>query len=149
MTDHPSIITRIAIGKLLGFTFGLIVFLIIPFIAPETPLMLRIGIVLWYATLGAIIGVFGIFTWNPVLQFPLPWWLRSTMIGAWMNFVLVLIAYKELQIMIFTIFGENGLYVSPFWLVLEGAIVGVVIGYFATKFGGEGEETVTEEEELL
>jgi hypothetical protein len=31
---------------------------------------------------------------------------------------------------------------SPFWFVLEGAIVGLIMGYFATRFGGEGEETV-------
>jgi hypothetical protein len=31
---------------------------------------------------------------------------------------------------------------SPFWLTAEGAFVGFVIGYFATRFGGEGSETV-------
>jgi hypothetical protein len=27
-------------------------------------------------------------------------------------------------------------------MVLEGAVVGIIIGYFATRFGGEGKETV-------
>jgi len=31
---------------------------------------------------------------------------------------------------------------SPFWFTSEGAILGLIIGYFATRFGGEGEETV-------
>ena len=39
-------------------------------------------------------------------------------------------------------FGEGGVLGSPFWFAAEGAIVGLVIGYFATRFGGEGEETV-------
>jgi hypothetical protein len=38
-------------------------------------------------------------------------------------------------------FGPNGALSSPFWLVAEGAVVGLLIGYFATRFGGEGPET--------
>ena len=34
--------------------------------------------------------------------------------------------------------------VLAIWFVLEGAIVGIIIGYFATRFGGEGKETVEE-----
>jgi hypothetical protein len=34
---------------------------------------------LWYTTLGAIIGVF---TWHPVLKLPLPWWIRAQALGA-------------------------------------------------------------------
>jgi hypothetical protein len=143
MFNNPSIITRIAIGKLIGFLVGSIGFFIITLVLPETSLMFRIGIILWYTTFGAIIGVFGIFTWHPVLKLPLPWWLRSGIIGAWMNFVLTLIAYNELNKIILTIFGENGLLSSPFWFVAEGLIIGIIIGYFATKLGGEGEKTVS------
>jgi uncharacterized membrane-anchored protein YhcB (DUF1043 family) len=31
---------------------------------------------------------------------------------------------------------------SPFWFVAEGAVIGLVIGYVATRFGGEGKEIV-------
>ena len=44
--------------------------------------------------------------------------------------------------MLVSLFGESGVLSSPFWFTLEGAIVGFVIGYFATRFGGEGTETV-------
>jgi hypothetical protein len=44
--------------------------------------------------------------------------------------------------MMVSVFGEGGILSSPFWFTLEGAIVGFVIGYFATRFGGEGKETV-------
>ena len=44
--------------------------------------------------------------------------------------------------MMVSVFGEGGILSSPFWFTAEGAIVGFVIGYFATRFGGEGEETV-------
>ena len=49
--------------------------------------LLRWGILLWYTTLGAIIGVFGVYTWNPVLKLPMPWWFLAPLLGAWMNFV--------------------------------------------------------------
>ena len=44
--------------------------------------------------------------------------------------------------MMITMFGEGGMLQSPFWFVLEGAIIGLVIGYVATRFGGDGAETV-------
>ena len=33
---------------------------------------------------------------------------------------------------------------SPFWFVAEGAMAGLVIGFAATRFGGEGPETVAQ-----
>lgn len=142
MFENPSLITRIAIGKTLGFFFGLIGFFLLPYFLPDVTLMFRWGILLWYTTLGAFIGVFGVLNYHPVLKLPLPWWFRSSYLGAWMNFVLVLFTYDEMQkIMLYT-FGENGMFTSPFWAVLDGAIAGLIIGYFATKFGGEGQETL-------
>jgi hypothetical protein len=75
----------------------------------------------------------------------MPWWFRSTLIGAWMNFVLTLFIYDDLTVMLVDLFGENSSLVSPFWFVAEGALVGLLIGYFATRLGGEGPETVTRE----
>jgi hypothetical protein len=44
--------------------------------------------------------------------------------------------------MTLTIFGTTDTVSTVFWFTLEGAIIGFIIGYFATKFGGEGKETV-------
>jgi hypothetical protein len=59
-----------------------------------------------------------------------------------MNFVLVFFAYDAMADMLVALFGEGGALSSPFWFTAEGAIIGLVIGYFATRFGGEGGETV-------
>lgn len=142
MFDNPSLVTRIVIGKALGFFFGLAGFISLPYFLPEATLLLRWGILLWYTTLGAIIGVFGIFTYHPVLNFPFPWWLRAPLLGAWMNFVLTLFAFDIMLVMMQSVFGVDGILTSPFWFVLEGAIVGLMIDYFATKYGGEGKATV-------
>lgn len=141
MFSNPSLITRIAVGKLIGFIVGLSGFLLLPYFLPEVTQLTRWGILLWYTTLGAIIGVFGVITYHPILQLPLPWWVRSSILGAWMNFVLTFFAYDVMQEILVSMFGENGLMSSPFWFVLEGVLVGLLIGFLATKFGGEGKET--------
>ncbi len=142
MFANPSLITRIAIGKGIGFLVGLAGFILLPYFLPEAGWLLRWGILFWYTTVGAIIGVFGVFTYHPVLKLPLPWWFRAPMVGAWMNFVLVFFAYDVMSAMMVRVFGEGGVLSSPFWFTVEGAIVGSIIGYFATRFGGEGKETV-------
>ena len=142
MFGKPSMITRIAVAKGIGFLFGLVCFILLPYFLPQTDLLLRWGILLWYTTLGAIIGVFGVFTFHPILKLPFPWWLRASLIGAWMNFVLTFFIYDSMKIMLVQLSGETGMFSSPFWFTAEGAIVGWVIGYFATRYGGEGKETV-------
>jgi hypothetical protein len=68
--------------------------------------------------------------------------LRAPFVGAWMNFVLTFFAYDTMAAMLVALFGEDGMIQSPFWFTAEGALVGLVIGYLATRFGGEGKETV-------
>ena len=143
MLDKPSLTTRIIIGKSLGFLFGLLGLILLPYFYPESDWLLRWGILFWYTTLGAIVGVFGVYTYHPILKLPLPWWLMSTLLGAWMNFVLTFFAYDQLQKLMYAVFGEMGIITSPFWFTSEGAIIGLIIGYFATRFGGEGKETVS------
>ncbi len=142
MFGKPSLITRIAVGKLLGLIVGLLGFFALPHIVPEADPMLRWGVLLWYITLGAIIGVFGVFTWHPVLKLPMPWWFRAPLVGAWMNFLLTFFAYAAMDQVMLAMFGEQGMLRSPFWFVLEGALIGLLIGYGATRFGGEGVDTV-------
>ena len=143
MFGNPSLVTRIAIGKGIGLVVGLIGFILLPTFWAEADIMLRWGVLLWYITVGAFIGVFGVFTYHPVLKLPMPWWFRAPLIGAWMNFVLVFFAYDTFQAMMISVMRvASGIWTSPFWFVLEGAIIGLIIGYFATRFGGEGKETV-------
>jgi hypothetical protein len=142
MFEKPSLMARIAIGKGLGFVVGLVGFVFLPDFLPDAGWLVRWGFLLWYTTLGAIIGVFGVFTWHPILKLPMPWWFRAPLIGAWMNFVLVFFAYDLMQAMMTSLFGAGGILSSPFWFAAEGGIVGLIIGYVATRFGGEGKEAV-------
>ena len=142
MFEKPSLFTRIVIGKAVGFVIGLCGFGSFELFMPEADWMLRWGVLFWYTTLGAIIGVFGVFNWHPVLKLPMPWWIRAPLLGAWMNFVLTFFAYDLMEAVLVELFSQSDVLTSPYWFVLEGAVVGFVIGYFATRFGGEGMETV-------
>lgn len=142
MVTQPSLIRRIIIGKTIGFLVGLMGFLSLPLFYPDVTDMFRWGILFWYITLGAIIGVFGVINYHPILKVPLPWWFRSSLLGAWMNFILVLFVYQQMQEMMLYFFGKPSMWTSPFWFVLEGAFVGLWIGYLATRLAGEGKETV-------
>ena len=142
MFEKPSLFRRIAIGKSIGFIFGLASLILLPFFLPEASWQLRFGLLLWYTTLGGIIGVFGVLTYHPIMKLPFRWWFRAPFMGAWMNFVLTFFAFDVMQDMTQTIFGKTDTVSTVFWFTLEGAIVGLIIGYFATKFGGEGKETV-------
>jgi hypothetical protein len=134
--------TRIAIGKGIGFLVGFFGFVFVPFVLPDANWLIRWGILLWYTTLGALIGVFGVLDRHPILKLPLPWWVRAPFVGAWMNFVLAFFAYDAMEKIMVSIFGPEGMMTSPFWFAAEGAVVGLVIGFFATHYGGEGKETV-------
>ena len=145
MFRNPSLVTRIAIGKTVGFAFGLFGFIFLPYFWPEATLIIRVGILFWYTTLGAIIGVFGVITYHPTLRLPLPWWIRAPLIGGWMNLVLTFFAYDAMQALLISMFGYDGALNSPFWFVAEGAIIGLIMGYLATHFGGEGKDTLDQE----
>lgn len=138
MFGKPSLMTRIATGKLVGLCIGLLGFFIAPMLWPGMEAHLRWAILLWYTTMGAVIGVFGVCSYNPILKVTMPWWLRSAVIGGWMNFVLSLFLFPTLQGMLVGMFGADSFWSSPFWLIAEGALVGFIIDFFATRFGGEG-----------
>ncbi len=142
MVEKPSLVTRIVIGKSVGLVIGLAGFFSLPYFLPEAGWLIRWGVLLWYTTLGAIIGMFGVFTYHPVLKLPMPWWVRAPFLGAWMNFVLTFFAYDTMKDMLVVMFGAEGALASPFWFTLDGALVGLLIGYVATRCGGEGPETV-------
>ena len=143
MFKKPSLVTRVAVGKILGLLVGFAGFIIFPYYMPDAGWMLRFGVLFWYLTFGAIIGMFGVFDWHPILKISLPWWIRGIFLGAWLNFVLVLISYDVLAAVMLAYSGPDGLLLSPFWCVAEGAVIGLFIDYFATRYGGEGSETVS------
>ena len=60
MFSKPSIMTRIAVGKLVGLLIGVVGFVAAPSFGVDD-IKLRIGILFWYAAIGAFIGMAGVF----------------------------------------------------------------------------------------
>ena len=138
LQTFPSLFTRIAMGKGVGFLVGLTSMVALSWFMPEADWPVRWGVLFWYTTMGAVIGVFGVYDRYPVVEVRVPWWVRGPAIGAWMNFVLALLAHDWLARFMEAAFGPAGLLASPFWFIAEGALVGLLIGYLATRHGGEG-----------
>ncbi len=138
MFGKPSLFTRIAVAKLAGFALGLGGFFIMPAFGIDD-MKLRLGVLFWYVTVGAFIGMAGVMTFHPIIKMRMPWWFIGPWLGAWMNFLLILFAWDVLV----PIMAENSFMglTSPWWGVAEGAVVGLILSGLATLFGGEGPET--------
>lgn len=144
MDTDSYIIKRVGTAKAIGLVVGLAAFFLVPRVWPDESIWLRVGLLTWYATFGAFIGVLGFFNENPLLKFKLPFWFRGIVFGAWLNLVLAFLMHDKLTVLVPMIGGVFSGLKSPFWIVLEGAIVGLVIDAVATKFGGEGFPTSPE-----
>ncbi len=136
--DSPWV-RRVTIAKGLGFAFGLAGFFVLALFWPGEPLAFRIGILFWYTTLGGIIGLAGVIDRHPLFPaWRLPWWVRGPLLGAWMNLLLVLLMYDQLSEMVQQFLAPDPPLSSPWWIVLEGALIGLWVDWAATRFGGEG-----------
>ncbi|OKL42371.1 hypothetical protein [Pseudovibrio exalbescens] len=134
----PSLNRRLAAAKAVGLVVGLVIFFITPLVWPDADMMLRIGMLLWYVTLGGIIGLAGVLDRHPALGIALPWWLLAPLLGGWMNLVIVLFTYDRFKALTLSNFGDVGIYASPFWFVPEGVLFGLVAGGVAHLAGGSG-----------
>ncbi|WP_339861953.1 hypothetical protein [Paremcibacter congregatus] len=137
MLDHPSLLTRFMIGTGIGFLLGVVGFFWMPYVMPAADMMVQFGVLFWYTTLGFVIALVGVFNWKAVVKFSVPWWLRAPVTGAWLNFVLTLLTYNTMQNLLMSTYALGDTFTSPFWFVVEGAVVGLIIGFFATRYGGE------------
>jgi len=140
MATDVSVLRRVGMAKAVGFAFGLIGFLMVPNLWPDEASWLRWGLLFWYTTFGAVIGMFGMMDVHPLLKFRMPFWFRGIVGGAWLNFVLALLMYDKLSALMTTLPPPLDGLECPFWIVAEGAFVGLLVDWIATRFGGEGPE---------
>lgn len=133
-----SITSRVGIGKTIGFLVGALVFFWIPGVGIDMSMEFRIGMWLFYIMMGAFIGVFGTMTKHTVLNFRMPFWFRGAWIGMSMHLLLVLLAYDEINMFLELDMMKSMGFVSPYWALLDGVILGILMDWAATKWGGEG-----------
>jgi hypothetical protein len=144
MFNKRSITGRILVGEITGLIIGALALITLPFIAMETPLEYNIGFLLLMVTMGAMIGLIGMYTHHPVFPtLTMKWWLRGTSVGILFFLILALLAKDQLTpLMSLDIVAWTGL-TSPYWVLLDGAFLGGLIGYITTKICGEGNLPIT------
>jgi len=127
---------RVAIAKTVGFIIGIIGFFLIPLIMPDASTMFLVGIILWTTIIGGMIGIMGIMDYHPVLKMKMPACFRGAIVGGSLNLALVMLAYNDMSALMNTATIFAG--ASPFWLIFDGIIIGIIIDKIATKKAGEG-----------
>ena len=119
--------TGVAAAKGSGLAFGIIVALVAAVYDPMPKWELLLGIVLWYVTIGGIVGVSAGFDHLALYRVQKLWWLRGPMISCSMNLVLVLIAGLTVNEVSFLVELSNGRLSCPLWFVaIDGALAGII-----------------------
>ncbi len=138
MNMKHSLLNRIVIGKIFGFVVGGLAFFLLPVFGYAIETQFGIGLWLFYIILGVLTAFMGLMSHHPILRFPMPFWFRGAIIGFLMHLMLVLLAYEEMTAII-TVLGDIVGIQSPYWILIDGTILGILMGWIETKFGGEGD----------
>lgn len=138
MEPYSYLLKRVGIAKAMGLAVGLLGFFMVPVVWPGESMWLRAGVLLWYTTFGALIGVFGLFDYHPLLRFRMPFWFRGLFFGAWFNFTLTVLMHDKFAVLLAEAGGVLANFDSPFWIVAEGSVVGLLIDGVTTYVAGEG-----------
>lgn len=139
MFQRHSLTGRLAMTKLIGFFLGGFLFFLLPALGATYGTMFGLGLWLIYILMSITIGFVGLYTHHPLLGFRMPAWMRGAAIGAGYHLAIILLAYETIQsIVTLPAFAWMGL-TSPFWMLLDGAVIGIVIATLTTKYIGEGE----------
>lgn len=142
MFSKPSLMTRVAVAKLVAFVLTGATVLLLPGLFEPITWLERLGFVLWYTTIGAVVGLLGVMSFHPLLGISLPWWFRGAWVGGWMNAILLIFTWDLIQRYVDWFFGAGSVLASPWWLIAEGIFMGALLDWLATRFGGEGPDCV-------
>ena len=135
---YPSMVARVATGKTIGFFYGLLIAYLVHGMLPDASLALLVGLVLWYTIIGALVGLCGVFRFY--VFFTLKWWFRGPWVAMWMTLTLALLSIDFMPEILAELELTTNLYIVQ--AIIEGIVLGLVMDFLATKFGGEGKETV-------
>lgn len=78
----------------------------------------------------------GLFDRHPVLEFKMPWWLSGIFVGIVFHAMLTLLAFEQITQLLANanILGLK----SPWWALLDGVILGLIMSYAELKLAGKG-----------
>lgn len=132
-----TVTNRLIIGKSLGFLIGAIAFFMMPVFGLDLDIKFRLGVWLIYTLIGVLTAFFGIMDRHPILNFRMSPWFRGMVAGLSIHLVLVLVAYDQLASILSTLNFMGML--SPWWVLVDGMVVGIILSIVETYFAGEGD----------
>ncbi len=138
MAIKHSIMGRQMVGKTLGFVIGVIVMLMQPLFNLPIFSMYSFGMVLMFTLMGLTIAFAGTLDRVPVMRVKANWWVYGPFLGAVYMLMFVLLTYSTTALFLKSaILSWAGLS-SPFWCLIDGAIIGAIIAFVTKRLAGEG-----------
>lgn len=133
-----SVAGRVFIGIIIGLIVGIISIAVSPIFGFPLLSMFGFGTLITFVMMGFTLGLVGMFDYHPVFGFKMRWWIRGPVAGFIFTLMYILLSYETLEvIMQSNIVSWMGLS-SPFWALLDGITIGLIMGWMETKFAGEG-----------
>ncbi len=135
---NEKLMQRSYFAKGIGGLIGLFVLIFLPYMWPDVTMHMRIGLLVGFALMGGTIAVSGIFTQIPMFNIKLTAAARGALLGGSFALVFVLVSFDSLVTYMQTATIFAGL--SPYWMIIDGLIIGAILDIIATKKVGEGKE---------
>lgn len=138
MFHAHSLTARIGVAIVTGLLIGAIIQISLQMFGATYPDTFGYGLWLFYVLLSLTIALMGLFTRHPIFGFRMYWWMRGTVLGVAYHLLLVLLAYDIIaSFMTLPAVSWFGL-TNPFWMLIDGAVAGMLIAGVTTKLIGEG-----------
>lgn len=138
MFSTHSITGRMFVGVLSGLILGIALILLLPVFGFPLLSTFGFGTLVMFILMGMFIGMVGMFDYHPIFGFKMRWWIRGAVAGFLFMLMYILLSYASLEIvMASTLISWTGLS-SPFWALIDGIVIGLVVGFLETKIAGEG-----------
>ena len=135
---NEKLMQRSYFAKGIGGLIGIFILIFLPYMWPDVTMHMRIGIFVGFALMGGTIAVSGIFTQIPMFNFKLTATVRGALLGGSFALVFVLVSFDLLVTYMQTATIFTGL--SPYWIMIDGIVIGAILDIVATKKTGEGKE---------
>jgi hypothetical protein len=134
---HTSLVARAGWGKAIGFLFGLIGLLILAFSLPGTGWPVWLGTLFYFTNLGLLVGVLSVDLKHPLFPWEMKWWFIGLLIGGWVAFTLMLFIGDAYEKLLSLSEGTWRHFSSPLWLIVDGAIAGLIISWIVHRRVGD------------
>lgn len=126
--EQSVIMRRIIIGKTLGGLIGGLGWVMLTLLDVDVTTRFKVALLLWYMLLGAVVAMQSMLSYHSILKVELPWWLGATVIGAWLNLILLLFIEPQIIDVSRSLFENVTWLHSSLWFVVEGGLIGWFIG---------------------